>query len=128
MSAREAAANLLMIAGTAAIAYAIVYTILNQQPKATASATKSCCAEEKGCCAEEKATTGCCAEQSKGCCAPEQKPDVEACRAAYTKAKKDLAHAENKHSLGQMPKRMMEAVRRKEVAAKAALDAAVAAA
>mgnify|MGYP007072009567 CR=1 FL=1 len=43
MSAREAAANLLMVAGTAAIAYAIVYTILNQQPKATAAAFLSGC-------------------------------------------------------------------------------------
>ena len=91
--------------------------------KSQASATKSCCAEEKSGCCDQKSS--CCADQ-KGCCEP--KLDVDACRAAHTKAKKDLAHAENKLALGQMPKRMVEAVRRKEADAKAALDAAVAAA
>ena len=116
--------DLLLVAGTACLTYYVVYKILSQQPKA--SATTSCssnggCGDQKGCCAEQK-----CAEQ-KGCCA-EPKPDVEACRAAHNKAKKDLAHAENKLGLGQMPKRMVEAVRRKEAEAKAALDAAIAAA
>lgn len=112
--------NLALVAGTALVTYFIVYKLLEGSTESKTAA--SCCAEKQSCCAEKKS---CCAEKDS-CCA-EQKLTVDEARKAHTQAKKDLAHAENNHALGKMPKRMVEAVRRKEQVAKAALDAAIAA-
>ena len=52
--------------------------------------------------------------------------NIAEAKAAHLEAKKALAHAEAKERDGQMPKRMVASIRRREVAAKEALDAAIA--
>ena len=52
---------------------------------------------------------------------PEAPPELVAAKAAHFEACKALSHAENQESLGLMPSRMVEAIRRREVAARAAL-------